>query len=391
MLCEARLHQTYMAGVPHLRVLPEPWASDDKRAPEIINLPARGGTAVTSALATAYMAAAAAPNAKDLSSGDDRFKSCCLLPLFQSNDLDEHVSRTPLHVTLGLGTNYLKAVEARCAELDSVWAINVTDQVLTDEWLTAVTDVEMAKEAVAECERNLRSKEAGMAINLEKDAEAKRKGRVDASRADGRDIWVIEYRQYANEHKLLESSLKKLTAAVTAADKVEAGAREKILKLTPEGTGPFGTRFKKLLIALKISMKTYFGGTYIGPDLHKIFGVSDHIRMLCDTLKAGSFECPDGVTRFFGSDEEVRCTPHTSLGLLVAHLRMPDCRLTSSSRACDLASVRRAAPALQPQGAVVRARDRALAAARRRARDCICQGVPEDSAYTPRCTFCRCT
>jgi hypothetical protein len=171
MLCEARLHQTYMAGVPHLRVLPEPWASDDKRAPEIINLPARGGTAVTSALATAYMAAAAAPNAKDLSSGDDRFKSCCLLPLFQSNDLDEHVSRTPLHVTLGLGTNYLKAVEARCAELDSVWAINVTDQVLTDEWLTAVTDVEMAKEAVAECERNLRSKEAGMAIILEKDAE----------------------------------------------------------------------------------------------------------------------------------------------------------------------------------------------------------------------------
>ena len=137
-----------------------------------VNPPARGGTAVTSALATAlYMAAAAAPNAKDLSSGDDRFKSCCLLPLFQSNDLDEHVSRTPLHVTLGLGTNYLKAVEARCAELDSVWAINVTDQVLTDEWLTAVTDVEMAKEAVAECERNLRSKEAGMAIILEKDAE----------------------------------------------------------------------------------------------------------------------------------------------------------------------------------------------------------------------------
>ena len=29
LFCEARLHQTYVAGVPHLRVLPEEWASCD--------------------------------------------------------------------------------------------------------------------------------------------------------------------------------------------------------------------------------------------------------------------------------------------------------------------------------------------------------------------------
>ena len=304
MFCEARLHQTYMAGVPHLRVLPEPWASTDKRAPEIINPPARGGTAATSAQATAYMEAAAAPNAKDLSSGDERFKSCCLLPLFRSNDLEEHVSRTPLHVTLGLGTNYLKAVEARCAARDSDWALNTSDQALGDEFVEAFADLHTAKEAVAECECEVRSTEAGIAIILQKDPNAARKGRTDAGRADGRDVWVLEYRRYQEEKKVLEGSLKKLTAAVTAAAKVETGVRERILKLTPEGTGPFGTRFKALLVALKISMKKYFGGTYIGPDLHKIFGVTAHIRMLCDVLKAGSFACPDGVTREFGSDEE---------------------------------------------------------------------------------------
>ena len=45
VICEARLHQTYVAGVPHLRVLPEPWASKDTRAQEIIDPPMRGGTA----------------------------------------------------------------------------------------------------------------------------------------------------------------------------------------------------------------------------------------------------------------------------------------------------------------------------------------------------------
>ena len=52
--------------------------------------------------ARAWQAAVAAPGApSNLSSGDERFKSCVQPPLFYSNDLDEHVSRTPLHVTLG--------------------------------------------------------------------------------------------------------------------------------------------------------------------------------------------------------------------------------------------------------------------------------------------------
>ena len=100
VICAARLHQTYVAGVPHLRVLPEPWASKDTRPPEVIDPPMRGGTAEMAEHARQYAAAAAAPGAaKDLSSAD--FKSCCAAPLFRSNDLVEHISMTPLHVTLG--------------------------------------------------------------------------------------------------------------------------------------------------------------------------------------------------------------------------------------------------------------------------------------------------
>lgn len=33
LLCEARLHESYIAGVPHLRVLPEPWESTDTPPP----------------------------------------------------------------------------------------------------------------------------------------------------------------------------------------------------------------------------------------------------------------------------------------------------------------------------------------------------------------------
>ena len=115
LLCEAVLHQTYRAGVPHLRELPEPWASKDKRPPEIINPPPRGGTAAIAEQARLWAVEQAKPNApKTLSSGEARFKSCIHEPLFRSNNLTEHVSRTPLHVSLGLGTTVSQ--RRRCAQ-----------------------------------------------------------------------------------------------------------------------------------------------------------------------------------------------------------------------------------------------------------------------------------
>ena len=43
-------------------------------------------------------------------------------PMIQSQDLSEHLSRTPLHITLGLGANYLDHIEAELIHLDRQWA-----------------------------------------------------------------------------------------------------------------------------------------------------------------------------------------------------------------------------------------------------------------------------
>ena len=45
VMCAAKLHETYKAGIQHLRELPEPWKSKDARAADIIDPPPRGGTA----------------------------------------------------------------------------------------------------------------------------------------------------------------------------------------------------------------------------------------------------------------------------------------------------------------------------------------------------------
>jgi hypothetical protein len=107
-----------------------------------------------------FREAASAPGApKDLSSA--AFMSCIHSPLFRSNDLVENTTCTPLHITLGLGTNYLKAVEARCAERDSEWALNVADGELIASWHDAQGELFAAREALEAATLDVRSKERG--------------------------------------------------------------------------------------------------------------------------------------------------------------------------------------------------------------------------------------
>jgi hypothetical protein len=117
LLCMARLHQTSKAGVPHLPELPEPWRSQDARDADIICPPARKGTDEMARYATAYAEASAAQNApQQLSS--EAYASCTNMPMIMSDDLSEHLSRTPLHITLGLGTNYIHLIKAEAHALD---------------------------------------------------------------------------------------------------------------------------------------------------------------------------------------------------------------------------------------------------------------------------------
>ena len=255
MMCDCVLNETYVAGVPHLRVLPEPWKSADKRPPHIINPPARGGTAQMAEHAKLYAADSAACAPKELSSGLDKYKSCVHAPLFHSNDLAEHVTCTPLHVSLGKGTNYMKAVEHHVAQLDMAWALNVSDDAAIAAWTAAQAAVFVAKEEQEACEESIRSEQAGMAIILSKDPKASRVGRVDGARYDQRDSWVIRYRECAAKVKELNAKLVAAKAKVARSEAAEISAKDVILKLTPEGAGPFGEAFKALLAKLKISMK----------------------------------------------------------------------------------------------------------------------------------------
>jgi hypothetical protein len=101
IFCLAKLNETNVAGVPHLRVLPQEWRSKDKRAADIIDPPAREGTMEMSVLAEAYKAKAAqAP--KGLSSA--QWHSCQEKPLVFAMLIIMAFSGTPLHITLGLET-----------------------------------------------------------------------------------------------------------------------------------------------------------------------------------------------------------------------------------------------------------------------------------------------
>lgn len=87
-------------------------------------------------------------------------------------------------------------------------------------------NVVLAKEAQSECEQKIRSEEAGMLIILGKDPKAARKGRVDPLSPDGRDAWVVRYREAQAKAKELGATLVSMKAKLTLAEKQEAATRE---------------------------------------------------------------------------------------------------------------------------------------------------------------------
>ena len=123
IFCLAHKNQTSVAGLPCLRYPPEPWASKREhldRPLQVRDPPLRGSTEDIAARAAAYQRDAAAK--KDLSSGAPEYQSCIAEPLFWSDDLVEHVSKMPLHVLLGIGTNRINRIEADALKFDEAWA-----------------------------------------------------------------------------------------------------------------------------------------------------------------------------------------------------------------------------------------------------------------------------
>jgi hypothetical protein len=294
IFCMARLNQTNVAGVPHLRELPEEWKSRDQRTAEIVNPPSRIGTDEMTELAKKY-AADSATN-KGLSSGE--YASCALEPLVSSDKLILHFSGTPLHIILGLGTNHLKMIRDECLKFDEQIALCVSDFESLEAYYAADAELTEAK-ATEEAQRlEAESKAAGMEICLSHDKKADRKG--SASETKDEHAWVMKYRALKKEKEAAEKRVAEAVRAAAAAEKKLVQVRELLSSQVPGG--PFITRYETFLTSLSISMAKYFGGTFIGPDLDKIFSSLERIGDLCAVLKSGSFPCPDGRTRTFGSD-----------------------------------------------------------------------------------------
>lgn len=110
----SKVHSTSVAGLPCLANLPPEWKEKDQRTPEVANPPLREGTERMAQQAALFKEA----RATDKRASAKSFESCMESPLIQSNNLLAHVTGTPLHISLGLGTNLLNKIEHACKELD---------------------------------------------------------------------------------------------------------------------------------------------------------------------------------------------------------------------------------------------------------------------------------
>ena len=114
MFCMGTLNETLMPGVPHLRNLPEPWASSDTRAASIICPEMRPSTREMEKQAALYQAALAAK--PGLSSAG--WFNCIAKPLVHGDNMLQLLSGVPLHCSLGAGLILVNKVEELCKEFD---------------------------------------------------------------------------------------------------------------------------------------------------------------------------------------------------------------------------------------------------------------------------------
>ena len=113
-------------------------------------------------LGRSYLAEVAKNPSKNLSSA--AWYSCTGVPLVHTGDLVAFLEPTVLHVSLGLGTNYVHRLKAEALALDEKWSLNVSDESLLNAFYEANGYVFSAREEVEELQQNIESKKVGMQI-----------------------------------------------------------------------------------------------------------------------------------------------------------------------------------------------------------------------------------
>ena len=114
MFCLGTLNETLMAGIPHLRTLPEPWASADSRGVDVIAPPMRPSTSEMARQAELYKAAVEAK--PGISSA--AWFNCIEPPLVYGTNMLQLLAGVPLHCSLGVGLIFVNKVEEHVKEFD---------------------------------------------------------------------------------------------------------------------------------------------------------------------------------------------------------------------------------------------------------------------------------
>lgn len=194
----------------------------------------------------------------------------------------------------------INKVETAAMKLDMEMAAKTGNQDELDAIFNLDSAVEGTLEEIEVCKFETSKNESAMQIIAMHDPKVKARGGRPAADPQAREQARLNKERYndfknkADDARSQQEKLeKRLEKEMEAAKALKKTLHEKANLVA------IWKRFYDFLAELKISKTKYFGGTFVGPDLHAIFGTSDRIEKLCNVLAPLDQVCNDGATQTF--------------------------------------------------------------------------------------------
>ena len=264
--CHASLHNTNAAGIPQLRTMPEGWT--ETRAAHFANPPPRAGTASMQHWSTLYRAAVKAYEVTGKGGKPEpmAFASCIHNPLYRvRNSFEDEVSNIPLHLLIGLVTDYFHALEGRMDQLDS-WAADMLELPPTGntdvvkrliKHLSAMEKARAEQQTAAgEC---LDHSNALAALRDHEHGEAAFEAAAQRKRSKREVPLEAEVRTHQKALGLAERRM-------AVANEAAARLGRELVELRAEVPGPCRKQWNELLHAMRLKCAAYHGGQLVGDD-----------------------------------------------------------------------------------------------------------------------------
>ena len=283
--CLSVLHETNMAGVPHVPNLPASWTQPDPRPAHIAQPPPRAGTAAiahqSKMLSTAGIAHAAGLRSKP---EPMHFDSCIHQPLFRvRSSFDDSTSCIPLHILLGVTTDYFHALEGATEALDS----QVIDQLElppegTDDLIKRLrkmlADMKTSGEERVAAEGDCADHRNALAAIKALDAGAAAFEAAAQRRNAKRKV------PHEDEVRTHQRALHEAMQRCKKADDVLTRLEQQLIELRGEKPGPFRSQWNNILHAMRLKCAAYHGGQLVGDDADAVL-MPEPIAKLTECVK----------------------------------------------------------------------------------------------------------